>query len=283
MFSTEAIYEILNFSIGDTKAGTKMGKLQLKNTEDNSILNCILWEETLNRFDSKVFRCGNLVRIVSATFNEKFNNCLISALEVKKEAKMGLDENEREKAFAEVLDYINSISDEKLQNFLAGFFAENAAKIKVAPAAKVMHHNYIGGLLVHTLEVIKFAELNMDHFLRKFNKDNVIAACILHDIGKIFEYKINLEDGLIDYDEDFRKDWITHSQYGFTLCMNNGFKEIARMIAAHHGRADWGAIIDLNEKDLEPELYLIHIVDNLSAKFGKTNVAMLEQKEAKLG
>lgn len=283
MFSTEAIYEVLSFSVGDTKAGTKMGKLQLKNTEDNTTLNCILWEETLNRFDSKLFRCGNLVRIVSASFNEKFNNCLISALELKKEAKMGLDENEREKAFEEILDYINSISNEKLQSFLAGFFAENAEKIKVAPAAKVMHHNYIGGLLVHTLEVVKFAELNMPYFIRKFNRDNVIAACILHDIGKIFEYKINLEDGLIDYDEEFKKDWITHSQYGFTLCMTNGFKEIARMIAAHHGRADWGAIIDLNEKDLEPELYLIHIVDNLSAKFGKINAAMLEQKEAKLG
>jgi len=283
MFSTDAIYEVLSFSVGDTKAGTKMGKLQLKNTEDNTTLNCILWEETLNRFDSKLFRCGNLVRIVSASFNEKFNNCLISALELKKEAKMGLDEKEREEAFAQILDYINSINDEKLQNFLAGFFAEHAAKIKTAPAAKVMHHNYIGGLLVHTLEVIKFAELNMPHFKRRFKRDNIVAACILHDIGKIFEYTINLEDGLIDYDEEFKKDWITHSQYGFTLCMNNGFKEIARMIAAHHGRSDWGAIIDLNEKDLEPELYLIHIVDNLSAKFGKTNVAMLEQKEAKLG
>lgn len=60
--------------------------------------------------------------------------------------------------------------------------------------------------------------------------------------------------------------------------MNNGFKEIARMIAAHHGRSDWGAIIDLDEKDLEPELYFIHIVDNLSAKFGKINTRLLEEK-----
>ena len=61
--------------------------------------------------------------------------------------------------------------------------------------------------------------------------------------------------------------------------MNEGFKEVARMIAAHHGRADWGAIIDLGEKELEPDLYFIHLVDNLSAKFGKINVALLEKKE----
>ena len=77
MFKTDVDYEIVIFSIGDTKAGTKMGKLQLKNCEDNSLLNCILWEETLNRFDSKVFRTGNIVRIVSASFNEKYNKCLV--------------------------------------------------------------------------------------------------------------------------------------------------------------------------------------------------------------
>jgi len=86
------------------------------------------------------------------------------------------------------------------------------------------------------------------------------------------------ESGLIDYDEDFRKEWITHSQYGFCLCMNSGFNRVARMIAAHHARADWGAIIDLNEKDLEPILYLVHHIDDLSAKFGKINVAMLGKK-----
>lgn len=278
MFSTDVDYEVVIFSVGDTKAGTKMGKLQLKNLEDNSLLNCILWEETLNRFDSKIFRTGNIVRIVSASFNEKFNNCLVSALSLVKEAKMGLDEQEREKVYSEIISYIDKIQDEKLNSFVATYFTQHKDLIKIMPAAKLMHHNYIGGLMVHILECIKFAETNMNISDYKFNRDNIIAACILHDIGKIFEYTIDLETGLIDYDENFRKEWLTHSQYGFSICMNNGFKEIARMIAAHHGRSDWGAIIDLDQKDLEPELYFIHIVDNLSAKFGKINVHLLEEK-----
>lgn len=278
MFSTDVDYEVVIFSVGDTKAGTKMGKLQLRNLEDNSLLNCILWEETLNRFDSKIFRTGNIVRIVSASFNEKFNNCLVSTLSLVKEAKMGLDEQEREKVYSEIISYIDKIQDEKLNNFVATYFTQHKDLIKIMPAAKLMHHNYIGGLMVHILECIKFAEINMNISDYKFNRDNIIAACILHDIGKIFEYTIDLETGLIDYDENFRKEWLTHSQYGFSICMNNGFKEIARMIAAHHGRSDWGAIIDLDQKDLEPELYFIHIVDNLSAKFGKINVHLLEEK-----
>ncbi len=278
MFSTDVDYEVVIFSVGDTKAGTKMGKLQLKNLEDNSLLNCILWEETLNRFDSKIFRTGNIVRIVSASFNEKFNNCLVSTLSLVKEARMGLDEKEREKVYSEIISYIDKIQDEKLNSFVATYFTQHKDLIKIMPAAKLMHHNYIGGLMVHILECLKFAETNMNISDYKFNRDNIIAACILHDIGKIFEYTIDLETGLIDYDENFRKEWLTHSQYGFSICMNKGFKEIARMIAAHHGRSDWGAIIDLDQKDLEPELYFIHIVDNLSAKFGKINVHLLEEK-----
>ena len=275
MFSTEIQYEVVTFSIGDTKAGTKMGKLQLKNPTNGEILNCILWEEALNRMDSKLFRCGNILRIVSGSFNEKFNNCLVNSLELIKEAKTGLDEAERNEVYGELENYINKIKDEKLKNFVSKVYTENKEQLLVAPGAKMMHHNYIGGLIIHTLECLKYADANMDAFFQKVNRDEVYAACLLHDIGKVFEYKVDLESGLIDYDEDFRHDWLTHSQYGFSICMNAGFKRVARMIAAHHARTDWGAIIDLNEKDLEPILYLVHHIDDLSAKFGKINVAML--------
>ena len=276
MFNTEDTYEVVIFSIGDTKAGTKMGKLQLKNTVDNSVLNCILWEETLNRFDNKIFRTGNLVRIVSGSFNEKFNNCLVSALELIKEAKLGLEEPEIEKYYAKLQTYINKIQNEELRKFVEEQF-EQHPEFKIMPAAKLMHHNYIGGLLVHTVECLEFAELNMKQFTYKTDSDEIFAACLLHDFGKIFEYTIDTETGLIDYAPGFREEWISHSQYGFTTCMSAGFKRVAKMIAAHHGRTDWGAIIDLDQKDLEPELYLIHFIDNLSAKFGKINTRLLEE------
>ena len=276
MFSTDIIYEVVTFSIGDTKSGTKMGKLQLKDLENDELLNCILWEEALNRIDSKLFRCGNQLRIVSGSFNEKYNNCLVQVLELIKEAKTGLDESEREEEYKALTEYINKIKDEKLKEFVLNIYTENKELILVAPAAKLMHHNYIGGLMVHVHECLRYAETMFGMFFQRVNHDEVFAACLLHDIGKIFEYKIDLESGLIDYDEDFRKEWITHSQYGFCICMNAGFKRIARMIAAHHARTDWGAIIDLNEKDIEPILYLVHHIDDLSAKYGKINVAMLD-------
>ena len=206
MFSTDIIYEVVTFSIGDTKSGTKMGKLQLKDPKTNEFLNCILWEEALNRMDSKLFRCGNQLRIVSGSFNEKYNNCLVNVLELIKEAKTGIDKQEQARVYQELMNYANKIKDEKLRNFVINIYENNKEKILICPAAKMMHHNYIGGLMIHTLECLKYAEVNLQVFFQKLNSDEVFAACLLHDIGKIFEYTIDTESGLIDYDEDFRKE-----------------------------------------------------------------------------
>lgn len=266
------LYEVVVFTVGDTKAGTKMGKLQLKNMSDASLLNCILWEETLNRIDSKVFRSGNQVKILSGSYNEKYNNCLVANLELINEAKLGLSKEEADEIFNKIIDYTSQITDEDLKKFVSGLLFEHEEAFKTAPAAKLMHHNYLGGLVEHTYECLEIADCLLKQFHKKVSKDDIIASCILHDFGKIFEYKIDTETGLIDYDENFRKEWITHSQWGFSTCMSAGFKKVAKMIAAHHGRAEWGAIVDLGERDLDSEFYLLHHIDDLSAKFGKTAV-----------
>ena len=273
MLDLNAIYEVITFAIGDTKAGSKMGKLQVRNLDDSSVLNCILWEETLNRLDSKLFRSNNHIKINAGTYNEKYNNCLVSDISLVKEAKLGLDETQRDEIFSKIIGFVNEIQDKKLSEFVTSLLFEYEKEFKITPAAKLMHHNYIGGLLEHTYECLDIASTILSKCNNKINPDIVYAACILHDFGKIFEYNVDMETGLIEYNEEFRKDWRTHSQWGFTICMSNGFKDIAKMIAAHHGRADWGALIDLNEKEVEPFMYIIHHIDDLSAKFGKISIS----------
>ena len=175
MFSTEIHYEVVTFSVGDTKAGTKMGKLQLKDTVNNEILNCILWEEALNRMDTKLFRSGNILRIVSGSFNEKFNNCLINSLELIKEAKTGLEANEREATFEKLQVFINKITDENLQNFVSDIYTKNKDEILITPGAKLMHHNYIGGLMIHTLECLEYADILLEKFYQKIHLN-----CFMH-------------------------------------------------------------------------------------------------------
>lgn len=270
-----AIYEVVTFSIGDTKAGSKMGKLLAKNTEDGTTLNCIMWEETLKRHEDWMFRCGNKIKLLHATYNEKYNNCLVTDIDVVEEAKFGLDDDKQTIIFNEICERVTKFEDEKLKKFIADLLAKHEEEFKTMPAAKLMHHNYLGGLLEHSYECMNIADKVVDMFPKKLNRDEVVAASIIHDFGKIFEYTINRESGIIDYAEDFYTTWISHSQWGFTTCMVNGFPRIAKMIAAHHGRTDWGSMIDLNEKNLEPYVYVLHHIDDLSAKFGKTSVSEL--------
>lgn len=275
MLDYKAIYEVVIYSVGDTKAGTKMGKLQIKNLDNNSILNCIMWEETINRLDEKIFRSGNKIRIIQGSYNEKYNNCLVSSVELIEEAKFGLSEEEQNKLFNKICERVNQFQDEKLKVFITDLLIKNEEKFKTSPAAKLMHHNYLGGLLEHSFECMEIAEKVYNMFPQKLDCDEIVAASIIHDFGKIFEYKINKESGIIDYEEDFYSLWISHSQWGFTQCMNAGFPRIAKMIAAHHGRTDWGSMIDLNQKDLDAYVYVLHHIDDLSAKFGKTAVSDL--------
>lgn len=272
MIDLSAIYEVVTFSIGDTKAGTKMGKLQVKNTSDDTIINCVLWEETLNRLDAKIFRTGNTVKIINGTFNEKYNNCLVNDIVLVQEAKKGLSDEEASKLFSEIVGYAQKITKSDLKDFVMTLLNKHSSEFKTAPAAKKMHHNYVGGLVEHTWECLKISETVISILPRKLDMDIVIAACILHDFGKIFEYTMDTETGLIGLNEDFKKDWISHSQWGYSMCMTNGYKDIAKMIAAHHARTEWGAIIDLEQNDLEPFIYFIHHIDDLSAKFGKISV-----------
>lgn len=265
-------YEVVIFSIGETKAGTKMGKLQLKNLEDDSLINCVLWEETLNRTDQKIFRTGNILKILCGSYNEKFNNCIVSSFELIKEAKLGISDKEADELYKKIEEVINKFENKELKKYVSNLVKENKDRLKIAPAAKLHHHNYVGGLIVHIGECIDFADVILKVANSKISREEVLAACILHDFGKIFEYTIDLETGLIGYDEEFRKNWFTHSQWGYSNCMINGFVDIAKMIAAHHSRLEWGAIIDLGEKNLDPMMYIIHHIDDLSAKFGKISI-----------
>lgn len=181
MLDLTQTYEVVIFSIGDTKAGTKMGKLQLKNLADDSVLNCILWEEALNRIDGKVFRTGNHVKILGGSYNEKYNNCLVTSVELVKEAKLGLDKDERDKLFNGIVEYANEIEDEELKKYVTELLFEHEEQFKIAPAARLMHHNYLGGLVEHTFECLEIAKCLINNLYKKVDKQasTLLAYCMI--------------------------------------------------------------------------------------------------------
>lgn len=268
-------YKILSYSESETKMKKVMGNLTLEAVENGEIINAKMWEEELARYEKRFFKPNNIIFVEEGTYSDQYKNLIIKKLSLVEEALAGLDEEKRELAYQELLGVAADLQDEKLRNAIIAKIEENEELLKIAPAAKNNHHNYVGGLLIHTLECVKIAKSIFPTVFQKINQDLILAACIMHDFGKVFEYKIDVGSGFVEINEDFIKTWVSHTLYSFSWANQNGFTELARIIAAHHGRKDWGAIIDLDEKNIEPNLYLMHHIDDISAKFGAIRAEML--------
>ncbi len=87
--------------------------------------------------------------------------------------------------WSEMLSHIERIGDAGLREWLSSFVADREKAIRQAPAAIAMHHAYAGGLMEHINGLCRAAENIL--LVYDVDLDILIAGCVLHDIGKIFE------------------------------------------------------------------------------------------------
>src|SRR6202790_774578 len=93
-----------------------------------------------------------------------------------------------EKMWAQLLAYADSIGNPWLKKLVMGIVAdpEVAKCYKRAPAAKVMHHAYLGGLLEHVVGLCGMAKVVAGHY-PELDVDLLLTAAMLHDVGKLQE------------------------------------------------------------------------------------------------
>lgn len=134
-----------------------------------------------------------------------------------------------------------------------------------APAARGMHHAYIGGLLEHTLSMVSIAELLASHY-DYVNKDLLLSGTLLHDIGKTSEYTL---EGEFSYSEDGRL--VGHIVRAIIMVETAAAKldfpaeelrQLVHLIASHHGKQEWGSPVV--PKTLEA--ILLHQTDLLDSR-----------------
>jgi len=96
----------------------------------------------------------------------------------------------------QIKDYLEEIRMPALRKNVLKLYAAVEEKLRNNPASIKYHHNYKGGLYVHTLEVMEFAldmfDLYKERFLHDFNRDDVICISFIHDLEKITKYKRNI-------------------------------------------------------------------------------------------
>jgi len=141
------------------------------------------------------------------------------------------------------------VTDKNLLELLRLLFADEnlVQKFMSAPAAKTIHHNYLGGLLEHTLEVIelslKFAELYPD----KINEPLLVTGAICHDLGKIEEY----DRDSFTFQKTDKGQLLGHITIGLGMIRELLAKlpsfpdslriELEHMLISHHGEKEWGS------------------------------------------
>lgn len=151
--------------------------------------------------------------------------------------------------------------DEKIHDFLLDFVKQNADKFTTVPAATDHHHNYKGGLLIHTSEVfancvgVANAPTNAD----KIDTDVLYLSAWMHDMGKMEVYRMEGDEIKIDSEKERRIGHITISNQMFTEAATKyGLDKdlicaVSHCILSHHERREWGAAT-------EPDTIEAHIL-----------------------
>ena len=148
------------------------------------------------------------------------------------------------------------------------FWADDAfvAAYTRAPAAKLMHHAYIGGLLEHTLSMAVLTELIAGHY-SGVDRDLLLAGVILHDVGKVRELEYTRR---IDYTDEGRL--LSHIVIGLSM-LDEKLKQVPdfpetqaqllkHMIISHHGAREFGS----PEPPKTIEAVLLNFIDEMDSR-----------------
>ena len=171
--------------------------------------------------------------------------------------------------YQELLGYVNQISNPYLRQGVEYYFVKDEAFIKAFKghsAAKSVHHGFAGGLLEHTLSVVRFCEY-MAGAYDILNKDLLYAAAICHDIGKTKELSDFPDNDYTDEGQLIGHIVIGVEMLGdairsipdFPVTLANEWKHC---IIAHHGELEYGS----PKKPALSEAFALNLADNADAK-----------------
>ncbi|MBK8793558.1 MAG: HD domain-containing protein [Holophaga sp.] len=170
---------------------------------------------------------------------------------------------------AEMDALIDSIGDPWIRKLLSNLLVEDVelrAAFAKAPAAKSLHHVYLGGLLEHTLSVAGMAEKACAHY-PAMNRDLLLAGVFLHDLGKTAELAYQRSFGYSDAGNlighiSMESEWVSRAIAGIPQFPEELRMQILHCILAHHGKLEFGSPV----VPKTPEALLLHYLDDLDGK-----------------
>ena len=173
------------------------------------------------------------------------------------------------KMYEELLGFVRSVKNPWLNQLLSGYFVEDkefAKAFQFHSAAKTVHHGFVGGLLEHTLSVVKLCDYYAGYY-KTLNRDLLLTAAMFHDIGKMQELSRFPEN---DYTDDGQL--LGHIMIGTEMISERIRQipdfpprlasELKHCILAHHGELEYGS----PKKPALLEALALNFADNTDAK-----------------
>jgi 3'-5' exoribonuclease len=187
-----------------------------------------------------------------------------------------------EEMLGELRALVASLRDPALRALAEAFFndAELLRAFATAPAAKSMHHAYIGGLLEHSLAIAALVDLMAPRY-PALNRDLMILGALLHDIGKIDELSYMRS---FDYTDEGKL--IGHIVLGVEMIDERirtlpDFPRgtamlIKHLILSHHGQYDYGS----PKRPKTLEAIVLNFLDDLDSKINGVSAHMEREAES---
>src|SRR6266446_2565990 len=164
--------------------------------------------------------------------------------------------------------FVASFQDRHLRSLVEAFMADPdiAEAYRTAPAAKTLHHAYIGGLLDHVVSLFRSCDLMCRNYPH-INRDLLLTGAFLHDIGKIHELTYNRSFSYTTRGQLLGHMIIELEMLQGKLAQMPGFPEslktlLEHLIISHHGQYEFGS----PKLPMFPEALLLHYLDDLDSK-----------------
>jgi len=166
-------------------------------------------------------------------------------------------------------DFVASFRDPHLKGLIQAFMADPEIEraYRSAPAAKSLHHAFIGGLLEHVVSLFQLCDLACRNYPEMINRDLLLAGAFLHDIGKLHEltyarsFTYSTRGQLLGH-MIIELEMLQQKLAQFPDFPDRYKTLLEHMIISHHGKYEFGS----PKMPMFPEALMLHYLDDLDSK-----------------
>ena len=208
------------------------------------------------------------------------NISIVDAGQVRLEDFLARTDKDTDKMFEEVKKIVGRIKNPHLKTLVEEFLAdaELMENFCTAPGGTALHHNYLGGLLEHTHNMLRVAVAILPLY-PKVQADLVLAGIFLHDMGKTEELSYDMAFSYTDSGQligHVVKSLLMINQKADALMAKGTQIEqtvldaLGHIILSHHGQYDFGS----PKLPATPEAFMVYYIDDLDAKVNQVTMAI---------